>query len=740
MSERVTYCRICEPTCGMIATVEDGRLVQLRPDADHPITQGFSCPKGIEFVHVQNDPDRLLYPMRRNAKGGFDRISWPTALDEIGAKLRGIRARHGGESIAWYAGNPSAFSHSHAIWASGFVRGVGSRHLYTPNTQDTSSRFVASALLYGSPTIFPLPDLPRTSFLLMVGANPLVSRGSILSAGNLREKLTGIVARGGRVVVVDPRRTETAKAFEHVAVRPDGDAWLLLAMLHVIFAERLDDEEAIDRDSTGVAALRRAAEQCSPERASEACGVAADEIRRLARAFATASSAAAYGRTGACLGRHATLVNVLLDALNVVTGNLDRPGGSVFGRPPIDFTALAVRLGLATFDSYRTRVGDLPEVLGQLPAPLMAAEIETPGPGQIKALIVSAGNPVLSVPGAHDLERALGSLELQVGIDLYLNETHRHADYVLPATTFYERDDLPLPLAETLLTPYVQWTDAVVPARGEARDDWRIIDDLARQLGFAAVTGVAAKWIGTSATARLALRAMGPLGTRATPAKIVDLLLRSGRDGDKFGLRRGGLNLAKLRAEPRGIVVADQVETGVARKRIKHRDRRVHLDEQRIEAELTRLLGGSEAVAEFPLRMIGRREVRSHNSWMHNTPKFRDGARQHRALVNPADAAPLGAADGDPVRVVSAHGEIELPIELTDDVAPGTIAVPHGWGHRDAGWQTANAAGGANVNALTSRAPDDLERLSGMAHLNGVPVRLEKVPARPRPRRAAAVS
>jgi anaerobic selenocysteine-containing dehydrogenase len=739
VTEHPTYCRICEPTCGMIATVEDGKLVQLRPDADHPITKGFSCPKGIEFVHVQNDPDRLLHPMRRTSSGEFERISWQTALDEIGAKLRAIRARHGGESIGWYAGNPSAFSHSHAVWASGFVRGIGSKHLYTPNTQDTSSRFVASALLYGSPTIFPLPDLPRTSFLLMVGANPLVSRGSILSAGNLREKLTGIVARGGRVVVVDPRRTETAKAFEHVAIRPDGDAWLLLAMLHVIFADGLADEAAIAGQATGVDALRRAAAECPPEAATPRCGVAADDIRALAHGFAAAPSAAAYGRTGACLGTHATLVNVLLDALNVVTGNLDRPGGSVFARPPIDFTALAFRLGLATFDTYRSRVGDLPEVLGQMPAPLMAAEIETPGRGQLRALIVSAGNPVLSVPGSRDLERALHSLELQVGIDLYLNETHRHADYVLPATTFYERDDLPLPLSETLLTPFVQWTDAVATPRGEARDDWRIIDDLARQLGFAAVTGVAAKWLGSKAAGRRALRAMGPLGHRVTPAQVVDLLLRTGRDGDKFGLRRGGLSLAKLRAKPRGVVVADQVETGVAAKRIKHKDGRVPFGDDRIAAELRRLLDSPAPASEYPLLMIGRREVRSHNSWMHNTPRFKDGARQHRALVNPADALAVGVADGESIRVVSARGAIQLPAELTDDVAPGTIAVPHGWGHRDGGWQTANAAGGANVNELTSAHPDDMEKLSGMAHLNGVAVRLEKVPVRRRPR-AVAVS
>jgi formate dehydrogenase len=739
MPDVSTYCRICEPTCGMIATVEDGRLLRLRPDAEHPITKGFACPKGIEFVHVQNDPDRLLHPLRRTPSGEFERISWQTALDEIGAKLRAIRDVYGGGSIGWYAGNPSAFSHSHAIWAGGFVRGLGSKHLYTPNTQDTSSRFVASHLLYGSPTIFPLPDVHRTAFLLVVGANPLVSRGSLVAAGNLRDKLTGIVGRGGRVVVVDPRRTETAKAFEHVSVRPGGDAWLLLAMLHVIFGEGLARLDVVAEQATGVEVLRAGAAKCTPEDAEARCGVPADTIRALARDFAAAPSAVAYGRTGACLGRHATLVNVLLDALNVVTGNLDHPGGSVFARPPIDFTALAARLGLATFDTYRSRVGDLPEVLGQLPAPLMAAEIETPGPGQLRALIVSAGNPLLSVPGAQDFERALGKLDLQVGIDLYLNETHRHADYVLPATTFYERDDVPLPLSEIQLTPFIQWTEAVAAPRGEARDDWQIIDDLARQLGFAAVGGVAARWIGTSGAARLAQRVLGFGVHRVTPTALVDALLRAGRDGDRFGLRRGGLSLAKLRAQPRGVLLAEQVETGVLAKRIKHRDRRVHLGNERIAAELARLLDAPASTSEYPLLMIGRREVRSHNSWLHNTPRFQDRTRRHRALVNPADAADVGVVAGGTVRVVSAHGAIELPVELSEDVPAGTIAVPHGWGHRGAGWQTANAAGGANVNLLTSPLPQDLEKLSGMAHLTGVPVRLERVPARRRARQATAV-
>ena len=334
-SRQPTFCRICEPTCGLIATVEDGRLIKLRPDKEHPITAGFSCPKGLEFVHVQNDEDRVLHPLRRRPDGGFEQISWETALSEIGARLREIRKQHGGESIGWYGGNPTAFSHSHALWLGWFLRGLGSRHLYTPNTQDTSSRFVASALLYGSPVVVPVPDLERTDFALLIGTNPLVSRGSLISAGNLRERFTEIVARGGRVVVVDPRRTETARAFEHVGVRPDGDAWLLLAMLQRDLrrgpGRRSGDRSADHRHRD---AARRRRDSARPTWPSSA---AAYPLPTSAPSPATSpplSTAAAHGRTGACLGAHATLVNVLIDALTIVTGNLDRRAASSSAAAP----------------------------------------------------------------------------------------------------------------------------------------------------------------------------------------------------------------------------------------------------------------------------------------------------------------------------------------------------------------------------------------------------------------------
>ena len=570
-----------------------------------------------------------------------------------------------------------------------------------------------------------MPDLERTDFALLIGTNPLVSRGSLISAGNLRERFSEIVERGGRVVVIDPRRTETARAFEHVGVRPDGDAWLLLAMLNVIFAEGLADEVAIAAQSTGVAALRTAAQAVSPDLAEERCGVPAETIRTLARDFATARSAAAHGRTGACLGAHATLVNVLIDALTLVTGNLDREGGLLFGRGTVDFTRLAHLAGADTYDTFRSRVGDLPEVLGQMPAPLMAPEIETPGKGQLRALIVSAGNPVLSVPGSNRFEAALGKLDLLVGIDMYVNETHRHADYVLPAASFYERDDLVLAALDLHIKPFVQWTEAVVPPQGEARADWEIIDDLGRELGFAPMSAPTTKLFGTGAIGRAAQRAVRPLVGRLTPAMLVDLLIRTGRDGDRFGFRRGGLSLAKLKANPRGVVLAEHLEAGMLKRRVFHRGNRVRLDGDVIERELDRLLDSPPPDTGYPLLLIGRRDVRSHNSWMHNTPKHRDPERRQLAMVHPKDAADIGLSDGEVVRVSTAKGSIDVPARVTDEVVQGCIAVPHGWGHRDGGWQIANAAGGANINEVLPAEASDLERASGMAHLNGVPVRIE---------------
>jgi anaerobic selenocysteine-containing dehydrogenase len=711
--ERVTYCRICEPLCGLVATVEDGKVTKLRPDQDHPLSAGFACPKGIAMTDVQNDPDRVLHPLRRNADGEFERVSWDEALDEIGSRLKAIIDQHGGRSVAWYMGNPGAFSYSHPLWVLGFLSAIRSRHYYTASSQDVSNRFAASALMYGSPFLLPIPDIKRTNLLLMVGANPLVSHGSVLTAPRIKDQLNAITDRGGRVVVVDPRRSETAREFEHMPVNPDTDAFLLLSLLNVIFAEGLEDRGAMAVQASGAEALRTMAAEYTPEATEGRTGVPAEDARKLARDLAQANGAAVYGRTGSCLGRNGTLVAFLLDALNVATGNLDREGGAMFGQGPIDFARVADQIGAGTYDATRTRVGDLPEVLGQLPASVMAKEMTTPGEGQIRAMFVSAGNPVLSVPNGDELSAAIEGLELSVAIDLYVSDTARHADFVLPATTFLEREDFPLPFLNLHTTPFVQMTEAVVEPRGEARQEWEIIEEISKRIGVVPNSSAA-------------VRRLGKIGLKLTPRRLLDLLLRTGPDGDRFGLRRGGMSLGKLAKSPHGIVLGDYLTPGVLRGEIRFTNGRVRLDPPEILEEAERLRSQNGHDPDFPLRLIGLRELRSHNSWMHNATLLMRGGREHTARIHPDDAAAQGIEDGDPCRITSPHGSIEIPAKLTDEITRGTIAVPHGWGHRG-GWTTANAAGGVNVNRLASSDPEDLERLAGMAFLNGIPIRLEAV-------------
>jgi formate dehydrogenase len=559
----------------------------------------------------------------------------------------------------------------------------------------------------------PIPDLNRTRFLFMVGANPMVSHGSVLTAPRIREQLHEIVGRGGRVVVVDPRRSETARQFEHVAVTPDTDAWLLLSMLHVIFEEGLANGDFLAAHADGADALADMARPFAPEDTAARTGVPADTVRDLARAMAAPGSAA-YGRTGSCLGRFGTLVAFLIDALNAVTGNLDIPGGAVFGRPAIALDDVGERAGLASYGKVRSRFGGFPDVIGNLPASLLPREITTPGELQVRALFVSAGNPVLSVPDGDSLEQALEQLELCVSLDFYVNETNRHADYILPSPTFYERDDLPLAFLGFYTTPFIQYTDAVVPPAGEAREEWEVIDEIAKRIGIVPFSVKA-------------VRALGRLpGLRPHPRRIADLLLRTGPEGDLFGLRRSGLNIGKIARRPHGIVLSDQIPTGVLGEKVRHPDGRVQLAPEAIATEVARLSAVNGADPAFPLRLIGLRELRSHNSWMHNSPLLMRGGRVHALRVNPRDAEEHGLIDGGEGRLASKSGAVVVPVKVTDEMTPGTVALPHGWGHRG-GWSVANDAGGVNVNLLASSDPDDLEPLAGMAFLNGIPVRLEPV-------------
>jgi anaerobic selenocysteine-containing dehydrogenase len=726
-----TFCRICEPLCGMIATVEDGKLIALRPDKDHPVSQGFACPKGIAFADLHNDPDRVTTPLRKRPDGGFEPVSWDEAMTDIAARLADIHRRHGSGALGWYFGNPGAFSYSHQLWLNVLLLGLNQfpsrfapahrrlrSHLFTAGSQDVNNRFVASQLLYGSPLALPVPDVLRTDFLVVIGANPIVSHGSVVTAPRIRDRMHDIVKRGGRVLVIDPRKTETAAQFEWLGIVPDGDAYLLLSLLQVMLAENLADRVAVDARADGLDWLERLAAPFTPEATQQHTGIAPDTVRGLARDLVAAPRAAVYGRLGTSVGRSGTLTTYLLDAVNLVAGNLDRPGGAMFGTfgMPAERLMMKGAAGALRFvyRRKRSRIGGFPTVLLSEPAGIMAKEITTPGPGQVRALFVSAGNPVLSVPNGEELQRAMAGLELAVGIDLYVNETTAHCDYVLPATTMYERDDFPLPFQILQPTPFRQATEAVVSPAGQAREEWAIIDELARRL---------ADRTPALRALQITRKALGLFGLRLTPRLVADAVIRLGTGGDRFGLNRGGLTFRRLTQQhPHGVVLASNLKAGVLPTVVVYRGAKVRLVHDEIAAEIT-ALGRRSDPDGYPLRLIGMRELRSENSWMHNVPLLMRGDRTQTALMHVDDAADLKLSDGDRVRVRSPYGEIEIPVVLTKDIVAGVIAIPHGWGHNGAGgWGTANGAGGANVNQLMSSAPEDLEPLAGMARLTGVPV------------------
>lgn len=719
VEQKTTYCRICEPLCGMIATVDDGRLVSLRPDKDHPLSSGFACQKGIAFAEVHNDPDRVTVPLRRRPDGTFEEVSWDAAMTDIAARVSAIHKYHGSSGIGWYFGNPGAFSYSHILWLNVLILGLGLRtHLFTAGSQDVNNRFVASQLLYGSPLALPVPDLPRTDFLVVIGANPVVSHGSVVTVPRIRDRMHDVVRRGGRVLVIDPRKTETASQFEWLGIIPDGDAHLLLSLLQVMFDENLCDRTGIGELADGLDWLEELAAPFTPEQTERFTGIDADQVRALARELVRTPRAAVYGRVGTSLGENGTLTTYLLDAVNLVAGNLDVAGGAMFGTLglPGERALLKAVAGLlrVVYARKRSRIGDFPSVLLSEPAAIMAKEITTPGRGQIRAMFVSAGNPVLSVPNGDELEAALDDLDLMVGIDLYVNETTSHCHYVLPATTMYERDDFPVAFQTLQPTPFRQATEAVVAPAGQARPEWEIIDDLAQRL-----------WRRTPALATLAAarKSCALIGRRLTPRAVVDVAIRASSGGDLFGLRRGGLSFSRLTADhPHGAVVAANLRPGVLREIVVYRGRRIRLRHKGIADEVASL-ARRRRPQEFPMRVIGMRELRSENSWMHNAPLLMRGGRTQTALIHVDDAAELSVADGDHVRVRSRHGEIEVPVTTTKDIVAGVIAIPHGWGHAGTGgWQVANGAGGVNVNKLMSSAPEDLEALAGMARLNGVPV------------------
>jgi anaerobic selenocysteine-containing dehydrogenase len=721
-------CHLCEACCGLELQVEGDKILSVRPDGGDSFSQGYACPKGIAIADVHEDPDRLRRPLRRTPSGDFEPVSWEDALAEAVERLGGIRARHGPDAVAIYIGNPIVHNHAAALVRAGLIAALGTHNCYSAGSQDTSPRFATSWHLYGSSFITPIPDLERTHYLLCVGANPVVSNGSLLTAPNVRARLRALRARGGRLVVVDPRRTETAReADEHVAILPGGDAALLLGMLRVILDEDRADRSAIDALARGFEAVAGRVRALEPSALAAACGVGWETIARLAREFASASTSAAYSRIGVCNNRFGTLATWATDLLNLAAGRLGAAGGAMVTTPAVDPARLSRVPGFDGHGRFRSRVRRLPETLGDLPAACLAEEIETPGRGQVRALVTYAGNPVLSVPNGRRLDGALAGLDFMVSVDIYLNETTRHADLVLPPAWSLAEDHYDLLFAPVAVRNFARRSPAVVSRKAGERADWEILVALAEGLG-GGMTGF-------GPVDRL-IRAARRRGWHVTPNHLLDLLLRTGRHGDallprplRFGRLRRGLSLARLAELPRGVDLGP-LEPGIAR-RIRHRDRRVHVD-------AAPLLGAFDAWARDPaasapregeLLLIGRRELRTNNSWMHNIPALVSGRERCVLLVHPDDARRAGVEDGSTALLESRVHQGEVPVRISDEMRPGVVSLPHGWGHAPAArtLRTAGRRPGVSINDWS----DDgaTESVVGQSILNGVPVRLRAAPS-----------
>ncbi|MGA8845066.1 MAG: molybdopterin-dependent oxidoreductase, partial [Nocardioides sp.] len=669
-----TFCRICEVHCGLVVDVDtdlatgDERVVKVSPDRDHPVTQGYCCVKGLGLGALHHDPDRVDVPLKR-VDGELVEISWEQALAEIGASVRAIVDEHGPRALAMYQGNPTFFSLAGTVMSTAYIEALGSPNVFASHSIDVNNKFHVSTEMYGLSLVHPVPDFEHVEFFMCLGSNPLVSQMSVLQVSDAAGVLTSITERGGRVVIVDPRRTETARRVgEHLPIRPGTDAYLLAAMLHVLTVEIGLDLAPMRKVARGVDEFVAAGAPWTPERAAAVTGVPAATIRDLATSYAAASTgsgkgAALYCSTGVNMGPFGSLSYWLIQGINLITGNLDRRGGLLVPRGAFDTVKLAGLVGLGRFDEHRTTDGRWHRVAGAFPVAALAGEITTDHPDRVRALFVTAGNPVHSVPGGA-LAEALPGLDLMVSVDLYRNETAAYADYVLPATDMLERSDFPASHQSLQIVPHAQWTPAVVAPAAQRRTEWQIFSDLALASGVS-------PWGATAAHAfprlnRLLRRL--PRSPQITFEHLLAGLLRWGRR----------TTLRELKRRPEGVLLPPTEPGSFLGSRVATEDGLVDLAPADLVADLARLLA-AEAELSRPgvLRLIGRRDRRSHNSWMHNNSHIRqpDG---NAALLHPADASERGITDGSRVEVSSPTGSVEVSVSLTEDVARGVVVVPHG--------------------------------------------------------------
>ncbi len=718
-------CNLCEAMCGVAIEVEGGQVRSIRGDKEDPFSQGYLCPKASALQDLHSDPDRLRHPVRRTVTG-FTRIGWDEAFDEVATRLRAIQAQHGRSAVGLYFGNPTIHNLGSTIYGAPFARALGTRNRFSATSVDQLPHHLAAFTMLGHQLLLPIPDLDRTDFLLILGANPAVSNGSLMTAPGVGKRIEAIRARGGKVVLIDPRRSETAAlASAHHFIQPGTDALLLLGMLHVLFAEKRCQPGRLASFVDGLPLVEAAVLEFSPSRVAAATGIDAAIITALARDFAGAKSAVCYARMGASTQALGGLCQWLSSVLNIVTGNLDRPGGAMFTRPAVDVVALTAQAGQrGHFDKGRSRVRKLPEFGGEYPVAALAEEILTEGPGQIRGMVTVAGNPVLSTPNGRQLDRAFSGLSFMASIDFYINETTRHASIILPPTGPLEHDHYDLVFHVLAVRNTAKYSPALFEPAADTRHDHQIFQALIARLGD------------PGPTAGLMSFAKGLLLRPITPRRLLDLGLRFGPYGAGRNPFARGLSLKTLEEAPHGVDLGPL--TPCLPERLFTRDKRISLAPAIFLADLGRArerlapppapaIGGGEGT--FDLQLIGRRQLRGNNSWMHNSHRLVKGRNRCTLLMHPADAARRALVDGSTIKVSSRVGSVELPLAISDELMPGVVSLPHGFGHDRAGVRlgVARREPGVSINDLTDELR--LDALTGNAAFSGVPVKVEAAPA-----------
>ncbi|MBK9178843.1 MAG: molybdopterin oxidoreductase family protein [Acidimicrobiales bacterium] len=733
----IRTCPLCEAGCGLEIQVSGEQVVRIRGDRDDVFSHGYLCPKGSSLKQLHEDPDRLRAPLVKR-DGVFVEVTWDEAFAEVERRLLPVLEQHGRDAVATYLGNPGAHNLSAMLFNRVLLKALGTRQRYSASTVDQRPKELSSGFLFGTGGTIPVPDLDRTDHLLVLGANPYASNGSICTAPDFPGRLEALRARGGRLVVVDPRRSRTAEeADEWVAIRPGTDALLLMGIVHALFEQDLVRLGGAEGLVEGLEQVRDVAKRFPAEVVAPACGIESDTVGRLARELVEAPTAAVYGRIGTCTQEFGTLASWLVDVVNILTGNLDRPGGAMFNLPAAGSATTRGKPGTGkpfVVGRSHTRVRGLPETLGEYPVAALAEEIDTPGEGRIRALVTVAGNPVLSCPNSGRLDAALATLECMVSVDIYLNETTRHADVILPPPSSLQRSHYDLALLAFAVRNVANYSPPVFPLEPGQPDEWEILARLAliaQGQGAAAdpalvddltIAGMVQGAVSdpySPVHGRSADELLAALAGRRGPDRILDLMLRTGPYGDAFGVVPDGLSLDVLEANPHGV------DLGPLAPRLPEV---LRTPSGRIELARPELIDDCDRLAEAAERagdgfvLVGRRHLRSNNSWMHNLHVLVKGKERCTLQIHPDDAGRLGLTDGASALVASRVGQVVAPVEVTDGILPGVVSLPHGWGHDLDGVRLGVASGRPGVNSNLLADDELIDALSGNAVLNGIPV------------------